>query len=161
MTVFFPFVYHACGPISRARFSQSHQGFDTCRHHQSEIINYYKTFPTIQESTYSYLSVEMKKWKKNYENIPFEERPATAGNSAFSLFRHFQPFTRSVLFFLLNPWEVFLRTLFSCFETSQIVEPSTMNEERLSGLGMLLIHRRTNYRPESEVIYKIYQDWGK
>ena len=109
---------------------------------QSEIINYYKKFPTIQESTY--LSVEMKKWKKNYENIPFEERPATVGNSAFSLFRHFQPFTRSVLFFLLNPWEVFLRTLFSCFETSQIVEPSTMNEERLSGLGMLLIHRRTN-----------------
>ena len=42
--------------------------FDTCRHHQSEIINYYKTFPTIQESTYSYLSVEMKKWKKNYES---------------------------------------------------------------------------------------------
>ena len=33
---------------------------------QSEIINYYKKFPTIQESTY--LSVEMKKWKKNYEN---------------------------------------------------------------------------------------------
>ena len=50
---------------------------------QSEIINYYKKFPTIQESTY--LSVEMKKWKKNYENIPFEERPATAGNSAFSI----------------------------------------------------------------------------
>lgn len=125
---------------------------------QSEIINYYKKFPTIQESTY--LSVEMKKWKKNNENIPFEERPATAGNSAFSLFRHFQPFTRSLLFFLLNPWEVFLWTLFSCFEASQIVEPSTMNEKRLSGLGMLLIPRGTNYRPESEFIYKT-QDWGK
>ena len=50
---------------------------------QSEMINYYKKFPTIQESTY--LSVEIKKWKKNNENIPFEERPATAGNSAFSI----------------------------------------------------------------------------
>lgn len=122
MTVFFPFVYHyACGLISRARFSQSHQGLLLADRlsmavsigirNQSENISYYKKFPTIQESTY--LSVEMKKWKKNYENIPFEERPATAGNSAFSLFRHFQPFTRSVLFFLLNPWELFLRTLFS------------------------------------------------
>ena len=121
MTVFFPFVYHACGLISRARFSQSHQGLILADRlsmavsigirNQSENINYYKKFSTIQESTY--LSVEMKKWKKNYENIPFEERPATAGNSAFSLFRHFQPFTRSVLFFLLNPWELFLRTLFS------------------------------------------------
>ena len=121
MTVFFPFVCHACGLISRARFSQSHKGLILADRlsmavsigirDQSEIINYYKKFPTLQESTY--LSVEMKKWKKNYENIPFEERPATAGNSAFSLFRHFQPFTRSVLFFLLNPWELFLRTLFS------------------------------------------------
>ena len=121
MTVFFPFVYHACGLISRARFSQSHQGLILADRlsmavsigirNQSEIINYYKKFPTIQESTN--LSVEMKKWKKNYENIPFEERPATAGISAFSLFRHFQPFTRSVLFFLLNPWELFLRMLFS------------------------------------------------
>ena len=119
--MFFPFVYHACGLISRARFSQSHQGLILADRlsmavsigirNQSENINYYKKFSTIQESTY--LSVEMKKWKKNYENIPFEERPATAGNSAFSLFRHFQPFTRSVLFFLLNPWELFLRTLFS------------------------------------------------
>ena len=116
MTVFFPFVYHACGPVSRARFSQRHQGLILADglsmavsigiRNQSEIINYYKKFPTIRESTY--LSVEMKKWKKNYENSPFEERPATAGNSAFSLFRHFQPFTRSLLFFLLNPWKVFL-----------------------------------------------------
>lgn len=37
---------------------------------QSEIINYYKKFPTIQESTY--LSVEMKKWKKNYEIFPLK-----------------------------------------------------------------------------------------
>ena len=30
---------------------------------------------------------------------------------------------------------------------------STMNEERLSDLGMLLIHRGTDYIPEPEVIY--------
>ena len=37
---------------------------------ESEIINYYKKFPTIQESTN--LSVEMKKWKKNYEIFPLK-----------------------------------------------------------------------------------------
>ena len=37
---------------------------------QSEIINYYKKFSTIQESTN--LSVEMKNWKKNYEIFPLK-----------------------------------------------------------------------------------------
>lgn len=36
-----------------------------------------------------------------------------------------------------------------------------MNEKRLSGLGMLLIRGGTNYKPESEDIYKINQNWRK
>ena len=38
---------------------------------------------------------------------------------------------------------------------------STMNEERLSGLGMLLIHRGTNYIPDPNVIYGLKQNWRK
>lgn len=153
--MFFPFVYHACGPISRARFSQSHQGLILADIIKVKLSIITRRSPLFRNPP---IAICQLRWKSGKRTM----NPATAGNSAFSLFRHFQPFTRSVLFFLLNPWEVFLRTLFSCFETSQIVEPSTMNEERLSGLGMLLIHRRTNFkRPESKVIYKLYQDWGK
>ena len=49
---------------------------------QIEILKYYRTFLTMQDS--SYFSVEIQKWKKYYENIPFEERPATA-NSVLAL----------------------------------------------------------------------------
>ena len=38
---------------------------------------------------------------------------------------------------------------------------STMNEERLSGLGMLLIHRGTNYIPDPDVIYGLKQNGRK
>ena len=34
-----------------------------------------------------------------------------------------------------------------------------MNEERLSGLGMLLIHGVTDYISEPEVIYQMKQKW--
>ena len=35
---------------------------------------------------------------------------------------------------------------------------STMNEERLSGLGILSIHRGTDYIQEPEVIYQMKQN---
>ena len=37
----------------------------------------------------------------------------------------------------------------------------TMNEERLSGLGVLLIHGGTDYIPEPEVINQMQQKWRK
>ena len=36
-----------------------------------------------------------------------------------------------------------------------------MNEERLSGLGKLLIHGGKDYIPEPEVIYQMKQKWRK
>ena len=89
--MFFPFVDHVVQEVD-SRFSQHHQGLiladrlsmamsiDT--RDQIEILKYYKKFLTLQESFY--FSVEIQKWKKYYENIPFEERPATA-NSALAV----------------------------------------------------------------------------
>ena len=50
---------------------------------QIEILKYCRKFLIMQES--SYFSVEIQKWKKDYENIPFEEPPATA-NSALAVY---------------------------------------------------------------------------
>ena len=100
-----------------SRFSQRHQGLiladrlsmamsiDT--RDQIEILKYYRKFLTMQESFY--FSVEIQKWKKYYENILFEERPATA-NSALAVCnpRTFPAIKRSLPFFLLPLWEVFL-----------------------------------------------------
>ena len=75
-----------------SRFSQRHQGLILADrlsmamsidiHDQIKILKYYRKFLTVQESFY--FSVEIKKWKKYYENIPFEERPANA-NSALAV----------------------------------------------------------------------------
>ena len=46
-------------------------------HDQIEILKYWRKFLTLQKS---YFSVEIQKWKKYYENIPFEEQPGTANS---------------------------------------------------------------------------------
>ena len=88
---------------------------------QIEILKYWRKFLSLQETFY--FSVEIQKWKKYYENIPLEERPATA-NSALAVCnpQTFPTGIHKILnIFLLPPGKCFLWTL-------------------LSGLGMLLVN---------------------
>ena len=97
--------------------------------------------------------------EKYYENIPFEERPATA-NSALAVCnpRTF-PAIHKILTILLTTTtpvgSVSCESSFSALRRLQLWNQSTMNEERLSGLGKLLIHGRTDYIPEPEVTYQM------
>ena len=99
--------------------------------------------------------------EKYYENIPFEERPATA-NSALAVCNP-RTFPAKILTILLtNPvGSVSCESSFSALRRPTLWNRSTMNEERLSGLGKLLIHGGTDYIPEAEVIYQMKQKWRK
>ena len=94
-----------------------------------------------------------------YENIPFEERPATA-NSALAVCN---PKTFQAPPFLTTPvGSVSCESSFSALRRLKLWNRSTMNEERLSGLGKLLIHGGTDCGiPEPEVIYQMKQKWWK
>ena len=66
---------------------------------QNEILKYYKKFLTFEESTY--LSVEITKWKKYYENMPFEERPANTNSALSACDSHTFPTIHKILAILL------------------------------------------------------------
>ena len=168
MNVFFPFVDHVIQEIE-ARFSQCHQGLvladrlsmamskDT--RDQNEILKYYKKFLTSEESTY--FTVEITEWKKYYENMPFEERPANANSALSACDPQTFPAIHKILTILLTTpmGSVSYEHSFSALRRLKLWNHSTMNEERLSGLGMLFIHRGTDYIPEPEVIYHMKQNW--
>lgn len=170
VNVFFPFVDHVVQEIE-ARFSQQHQGLvladrlsmamgiDTSD--ENEILKYYNKFLTFQEATY--FSVEIAKWKKYYENMPFEERPANANSALSACNPQTFPAIHKILTILLTTpvGSVSCERSFSALRRLKLWNRSTMNEERLSGLGMLLIHRGTDYIPEPEVIYHKKQNWRK
>ena len=72
-----------------------------------EILKHCRKCLTLQKSFY--FSVQIQKWKNYYENIPFEDRPATA-NSALVVcnLQTFPAIHKILPFLLLPPWEVFL-----------------------------------------------------
>ena len=123
---------------------------------QIEILKCYRKFLTTQESFY--FSVEIQKWKKHYKNIPFEERPATSNSALAVCNRQTFPAIHKILTILPS---VSCECSFSALRHLKLWNRSTMNEKRLSGLGMLLIHRGTDYIPEPEVIYQVKQSWRK
>ena len=141
-----------------SRFSQCHQGLiladrlsmamsiDT--RDQIEILIYYRKCLTIQESSYF--------WKYSLWRA--------ACNCKFS-FSCLQP--SDISSHSQDPYhssyyprgKCFLWKLFLCSEAPW--NQSTMNEERWSGLGKLLIHGGMDYIPEREVIYQMKQKWRK
>lgn len=101
----------------------------TDTHDQSEIVKYLleiQEFVTVQESTY--FSVEIEKWKKYYENIPFEEGPATANSAFVSCLKpsdipcHSQDPYNYHSSCYHHAWAVFLVNALFCSEACQIVE---------------------------------------
>ena len=115
----------------------------------------------MQESFY--FSVEIQKWKKYCENIPFEEQPANANSALLICNPRTLPDIRKILTILLTTpvGSVSCERAFSALRRLKLWDRSTMNEERLSGLGMLLIHDGTDYIPEPGVIYQMKQNWRK
>ena len=129
---------------------------------QIEIFKYYMKYLTMRES--SYFSVQIQKWKKYCKNIPFEERLATA-NSALAVCRDPQifPAIHKIPTTLLatNVGSVSCERSFSALRRPKFWNRSRMNEERLSGLRMLLIHRgMITYRPH-EISSEMKQNWRK
>ena len=61
--------------------------------------------------------------------------------------------------FLAKPGKSSVRERsFSAMRRLKLWNRSTMKEERLGGLGMLLIHRGKDYISEPEIIYQIKQN---
>ena len=99
--------------------------------------------------------------EKYYEKIPFEERPATATLAVCNP-RTFPAIHKILTILLTTPvGSVSCESSFSALRRIKLWNRSTMNEERLSDLGKLLIHDGTDYIPEPEVIYQMKQKWRK
>ena len=122
------------------------------------IEHFYGKFLTYEKET---LATELIKWKKCYEAIPLQELPKNI-TSAYSKCspQVFPTLHKIFTIFLTTPvGSVSCERSFSALRRLKLWTRSSMTEERLSGLAMMLIHRGTKYIPTPEEIYSRKSNW--
>lgn len=123
------------------------------------ISTYYGKFLLCEEQLN--FETEIARWKKNYESVATQDRPENAINAlcrcsseSFSALR--KTFT---VFLTIPVGSVACERSFSALRRLKLWTHSSMTEERLSGLAMLLIHRGTDFIPDPEEIYALKFNW--
>lgn len=120
------------------------------------ITSYYGKFMSLEEKTN--FPVEIAKWKKIYESVSPIKRPDTASYALSKC--SLQSFPAINKIFLTIPvGSVSCERSFSALRRLKLWTRSSMTEERLSGLAMLLIHRDTEFIPSPEDIYQRKANW--
>jgi len=164
INVYYPFIDHVVGELE-TRFSSDHEGLIAAQYliplylpqlSQDKIDSlegYYAKFLTCGEN--EHLDVEVAKWKKCYEGKSIQERPKTATSALSNCSPQTFPALHKILvIFLTTPvGSVSCERSFSALCCLKLWTHSSMTEERLSGLAMLLIHRETEFIPTPEEIY--------
>ena len=103
---------------------------------------------------------ELLKWKKSFEGISLLERPKTASMAlAVCIPQTFPTLHKIFTIFLTTPvGSVSCERSFSALRQLKLWTRSSMEEERLSGLAML-VHRGTEYIPSPDDVYAKKANW--
>lgn len=168
INVFYTFVDHVLLELD-TRFEQKEPGLiaadvlvpsnlDTLEpHHVSDIQSYYGKFLQKDED----LEMEIEKWKAMFKGEAPDGRPKDAA-SALSLCDHdyFPALRRVFTIFLTTPvGSVACERSFSALRRLKLWTRSSMAENRLSGLALMLVHRQSDLIPSPEDIYKKKSNW--
>ena len=116
--------------------------------HMKNIVEYYGKFLTREES-YGF-EYEVRKSRRLHDKTPAETRPKSPAEALKCSSRQIFPAIHRILIILLTTpvGSVSCERSFSALE-----------EERLSGLAMLLIHRGQKHIPSPEDIYGAKANW--
>ena len=170
LNVFYPFIDHVVTELE-TRFSNDHEGLvaiqhliptslGKCSEDQLQLISgYYGKFLSADER--EDLVTDITKWKKKYENVPLQDKPKSVSSTLSECSPQTFPVLHKVfVIFLTTPvGSVSCERSFSALRRLKLWTRSSMKEERLSGLAMMLVHRGTHYIPTPIEIYEKKANW--
>jgi len=101
------------------------------------------------------------KWRKLHDKTPTETRPKSPAEALKCSSRQIFPAIHRILIILLTTpvGSVSCERSFSALRRLKLWTRASMDEERLSGLAMLLIHRGQKHIPSPEDIYGAKANW--
>ena len=158
VNVYYPFVDHVISELD-TRFSDHHEGLVAVQYlvptllskltqEKVELIKqYYGQYLSFEER--EVLDTEITKWKKSFEGIPIGEESNHVNATLSKCSPQIFPTLHKIFaIFLTTPvGSVSCEHSFSALRHLQLWTQSTMREDRLSGLAMILIHRNTETFP--------------
>ena len=170
VNVYYPFVDHVISELD-TRFSDHHEGLVAVQYlvptllskltqEKVELIKqYYGQYLSFEER--EVLDTEITKWKKSFEGILIGEESNHVNATLSKCSPQIFPTLHKIFtIFLTTPvGSVSCERSFSALRRLKLWTRSTMREDRLSGLAMILIHRNTEYIPSPEEIYSRKTNW--
>ncbi|CAH3133933.1 unnamed protein product, partial [Porites lobata] len=138
INVFYPFIDHVVGELE-TRFSVQHEGLITAQN----LFPLY--LPKLTDRHIEKI--------KNYfsKHLDFSENP-----------QEFPAIHKVLSIYLTTPvGSVSCERSFSALRRLKLWTRSSMRENRLSGLAMLLIHRGTDFIPTPKEIYDMKSNWRR
>ena len=171
VNVFYPFIDHVLQELQNRFNPEVHKGLIAAQYlvpsdlhlltdtHMKNIVEYYGKFLTRQES-YGF-EYEVRKWRKLHDKTPAETRPKSPAEALKCSSRQIFPAIHRILIILLTTpvGSVSCERSFSALRRLKLWTRASMDEERLSGLAMLLIHRGQKHIPSPEDIYGAKANW--
>ena len=166
INVFYPFIDHVVGELE-TRFSIQHEGLIAAQNllplylpkltdrHIEKIKDYFSKHLDFSEK--SNFDAELARWKMKHAMEPESEQEGAMPDCSPQEF----PAIHKVLsIFLTTPvGSVSCERSFSALRRLKLWTRSSMTEDRLSGLAMLLIHRGTDFIPTPTEIYDMKSNW--
>ena len=121
-----------------------------------EFFGKYLTF--CEENS---LDSEIVRWKRKFADVPLKQKPKTACDAAAKCDATFYPVINKILtiFLTIPVGSVSCERSFSALRRLKLWTRASMNEELLSGLAMLMIHRDSLSIPTPEDVYARKAKW--
>ena len=166
--MFYPFIDHLVGELEM-RFSVQHKGLITAQNlfplnlpkltdrHIKKIKNYFSKHLDFSEK--SNFDTELARWRMKQAMEPESEQEGAVPDCSPQEF----PAIHKVLsIFLTMPvGSVSCECSFSALPRLKLWTRSSMTENRLSDLAMLLIHGGTDFIPTPKHIYDMKSNWRR
>ena len=151
INVYYPFIDRVVEEIE-TRFTVEHKGliaaqslvplyFDRLTNsNKKDLKEFFGKYLTFCEE--NSLDSEIVRWKRKFADVPLKQKPKTACDAAAKCDATFYPaINKTVTIFLTIPvGSVCRERSFSALRCLKLWTRASMNEERLSGLAMLMIH---------------------
>ena len=168
INVFYPFIDHVVGELER-RFSIQQEGLIAAQNlfplylpkltdrNIEKIKNYFSKH--LDFSDKSNFDAELARWRMKHAMEPESEQEGAMPECSP---QEFPAVHKLLSIFLTTPvGSVSCERSFSALRRLKLWTRSSMTEDRLSGLAVLLIHRGTEFIPTPKEIYDTKSNWRR